>query len=225
MISEVRGEGLLIGLKCEVPNSEVIDAFRAEKLLAVGAGDNVARLVPPLIVTEAEVADAIARVDRACTAIERAREGAQSRERPGEHQRHPPLPRSDRHSAQTTARDDREKPRHEEGTARRRRQRSAGRQDHCHDLRQAFDADAGVVRCRHPAARRRVDHADGPGDAARPRRDHRRYRARAVALRRRHHDPDARSRSGAGTGRTRHRSGDQRPDQAVASLPGDGRRA
>ncbi len=76
VISEVRGEGLLIGLKCEIPNSEVIDAFRAEKLLAVGAGDNVARLVPPLIVTEVEVADAIARVDRACVAIERAREAA-----------------------------------------------------------------------------------------------------------------------------------------------------
>jgi acetylornithine/N-succinyldiaminopimelate aminotransferase len=76
VISEVRGEGLLIGLKCEIPNSEVIDAFRAEKLLAVGAGDNVARLVPPLIVTEAEVADAIARVDRACAAIEHAREAA-----------------------------------------------------------------------------------------------------------------------------------------------------
>ena len=76
VIAEVRGEGLLIGLKSEVPNGELIDAFRAEKLLAVGAGDNVARLVPPLIVTEAEVAEAIARVDRACTAIERARQGA-----------------------------------------------------------------------------------------------------------------------------------------------------
>jgi acetylornithine/N-succinyldiaminopimelate aminotransferase len=54
----------------------LIDAFRAEKLLSVGAGDNVARLVPPLIVTEAEVAEAIARVDRACTAIEKARQGA-----------------------------------------------------------------------------------------------------------------------------------------------------
>ena len=75
MISEVRGEGLLIGLKCEVPNGEVIDAFRAEKLLAVGAGDNVARLVPPLNVTESEIAEAVARVDRACTAIERARAG------------------------------------------------------------------------------------------------------------------------------------------------------
>ena len=76
VISEVRGEGLLIGLKCEIPNSEVMDAFRAEKLLTVGAGDNVARLVPPLIVTEAEVADAVARVDRACVAIEQSRAGA-----------------------------------------------------------------------------------------------------------------------------------------------------
>ena len=72
VIAEVRGEGLLIGLKGQVPNTELIDAFRAEKLLAVGAGDNVARLVPPLIVTEAEVAEAIARVDRACVAVERA---------------------------------------------------------------------------------------------------------------------------------------------------------
>src|SRR3954463_2121935 len=76
VIAEVRGEGLLIGLKVQVPNGELIDAFRAEKLLAVGAGDNVARLVPPLVVTEAEVAEAIARVDRACTAVERAHEAA-----------------------------------------------------------------------------------------------------------------------------------------------------
>jgi acetylornithine/N-succinyldiaminopimelate aminotransferase len=76
VIGEVRGEGLLIGLKCQVPNGDLIDACRAEKLLAVGAGDNVARLVPPLIVIEAEVADAIARLDRACTAIERAQKAA-----------------------------------------------------------------------------------------------------------------------------------------------------
>jgi acetylornithine/N-succinyldiaminopimelate aminotransferase len=71
VIAEVRGEGLLIGLKCVVPNGDLIDAMRAEKLLSVAAGDNVARLVPPLIVSEAEVADAIARLDRACAAIER----------------------------------------------------------------------------------------------------------------------------------------------------------
>ena len=48
------------------------------KLLAVAAGDNVARLVPPLIVSEAEVADAIARLDRACTAIERKQQASRS---------------------------------------------------------------------------------------------------------------------------------------------------
>jgi acetylornithine/N-succinyldiaminopimelate aminotransferase len=76
VISEVRGEGLLMGLKSVVPNTELIDAFRAEKLLSVGAGDNVARLVPPLIVTEAEIGEAIARIDRACVAVERAQQGA-----------------------------------------------------------------------------------------------------------------------------------------------------
>jgi acetylornithine/N-succinyldiaminopimelate aminotransferase len=79
VIAEVRGEGLLIGLKSVVPNGELADACRAEKLLSVLAGDNVMRLVPPLIVTETEVADAIARLDRACTAIERAQQGAGAR--------------------------------------------------------------------------------------------------------------------------------------------------
>src|SRR5262249_35288191 len=76
VIAEVRGEGLLIGLKSVVPNGEPAHACRAEKLLAVLAGDNVMRLVPPLIVTEAEVAEAITRLDRACAAIERAQQGA-----------------------------------------------------------------------------------------------------------------------------------------------------
>ncbi len=76
VIAEVRGEGLLIGLKCVVPNGELADACRAEKLLSVLAGDNVMRLVPPLIVTETEVAEAIGRLDRACVAVERAQQGA-----------------------------------------------------------------------------------------------------------------------------------------------------
>jgi acetylornithine/N-succinyldiaminopimelate aminotransferase len=70
VIAEVRGEGLLIGLRCIVPNTKLIDALRAEKMLVPGAGDNVVRLLPPLIVSEAEVAEAIARIDRACTAVE-----------------------------------------------------------------------------------------------------------------------------------------------------------
>ena len=76
VIAEVRGDGLLIGLKSVVPNGELADACRAEKLLSVLAGDNVMRLVPPLIVTEAEVTEAMARLDRACVAVERAQQGA-----------------------------------------------------------------------------------------------------------------------------------------------------
>jgi acetylornithine/N-succinyldiaminopimelate aminotransferase len=70
---------LLIGLKCKVPKGDLIDALRAEKLLSVAAGDNVARLVPPLIVNEAEVGDAMSRLDRACAALESAQTRAQTR--------------------------------------------------------------------------------------------------------------------------------------------------
>lgn len=72
VIAEVRGEGLLIGLKAVVPNGELSDAARKEKLLTVGAGDNVVRLVPPLIVSDAEITDAVERLDRACAAIVKA---------------------------------------------------------------------------------------------------------------------------------------------------------
>jgi acetylornithine/N-succinyldiaminopimelate aminotransferase len=73
VIDEVRGEGLLIGLHAVVPNGELVDALRAEKVLAVAAGDNVVRLLPPLIVSDAEIGEAIARLDRAATALEKAR--------------------------------------------------------------------------------------------------------------------------------------------------------
>jgi acetylornithine/N-succinyldiaminopimelate aminotransferase len=73
VIAEVRGEGLLIGLRMTIPNGEVVDALRAEKLLTVAAGDNVVRLLPPLIVSEAEIADAIERIDRACGKLAQAK--------------------------------------------------------------------------------------------------------------------------------------------------------
>ena len=65
----VRGKGLMIGLKCRVPNGEVVARFMNEGLLSVGAGDNVVRLVPPLIITEAEVDAAIGMIDRAATSL------------------------------------------------------------------------------------------------------------------------------------------------------------
>jgi acetylornithine/N-succinyldiaminopimelate aminotransferase len=72
VIAEVRGEGLLLGMRAVVPNGELVDALRAEKLLTIAAGENVVRLLPPLIVNEAEIAEAIARIERACTAISRS---------------------------------------------------------------------------------------------------------------------------------------------------------
>jgi acetylornithine/N-succinyldiaminopimelate aminotransferase len=57
---EARGAGLIVGLKCAVPNTEVQAACVAEGLLTVAAGDNVLRLVPPLIVRAAECAEAVA---------------------------------------------------------------------------------------------------------------------------------------------------------------------
>ncbi len=71
-IAEVRGEGLLIGLRMVPPSSEMVDELRNEKMIAVGAGDNVVRLLPPLIIGENEIAEAIARIDRACARLEKA---------------------------------------------------------------------------------------------------------------------------------------------------------
>ncbi len=72
VISDVRGEGLLIGLVAQCPNGELVQALRAEKLLAAAAGDNVVRLLPPLIIDEPEIAEAVVRIDRAAAHIERA---------------------------------------------------------------------------------------------------------------------------------------------------------
>ncbi len=60
----VRGAGLLVGLKCAVPNTEAQSAGIAEGLLSVAAGDNVLRLAPPLIVGQAECETALALLDR-----------------------------------------------------------------------------------------------------------------------------------------------------------------
>ncbi len=69
VIAEVRGEGLLIGLRAVVPSGDLVDELRAERMITVAAGDNVVRLLPPLIVSEAEVADAVARIERACARL------------------------------------------------------------------------------------------------------------------------------------------------------------
>ncbi len=68
----VRGQGLMLGLKCKLPNTDVVKAGYAQHVLTVGAADNVIRLLPALTITETELAEAIARLDRAATALETA---------------------------------------------------------------------------------------------------------------------------------------------------------
>jgi acetylornithine/N-succinyldiaminopimelate aminotransferase len=74
VIAEIRGEGLLVGLRAVVPSTQLVDELRNEKMITVAAGDNVVRLLPPLTVSEAEVSDAVGRLDRACARIARARQ-------------------------------------------------------------------------------------------------------------------------------------------------------
>ena len=59
-----------MGLKMAVPSTEMTKALLGEHMLSVGAGDNVVRLLPPLIIDSDVVSDAIGRIDRACGRLE-----------------------------------------------------------------------------------------------------------------------------------------------------------
>ena len=76
VFEELRGEGLMIGLKMKVTNSEFVAALRTHHMLAVGAGDNVVRLLPPLIVEESHVREAMEALSAAATDIEAAQQKA-----------------------------------------------------------------------------------------------------------------------------------------------------
>jgi acetylornithine/N-succinyldiaminopimelate aminotransferase len=66
----VRGQGLMLGLKCRLPNTDVVRAGYGAHVLTVQAADNVVRLLPPLTLTEAEIAEALTRLDAAATVLE-----------------------------------------------------------------------------------------------------------------------------------------------------------
>jgi acetylornithine/N-succinyldiaminopimelate aminotransferase len=72
IVAEVRGEGLLAGIRCVVPNGEVVTALRDNGVLSAAAGDNVVRLLPPLTVSESEIDEAARRIEAALVEIERA---------------------------------------------------------------------------------------------------------------------------------------------------------
>jgi acetylornithine/N-succinyldiaminopimelate aminotransferase len=70
VFEDVRGQGLMLGLKLKVPNTDFIAALRLHGMLAVTAGDNVVRLLPPLIVEEQHVREAIALLSAAAKDFE-----------------------------------------------------------------------------------------------------------------------------------------------------------
>ena len=70
IVAEIRGQGLMVGLRTHIPNTDLVAAARRQKLLTIAAGDNVVRLLPPLIVAGAEVAEAVNKLDAACVALE-----------------------------------------------------------------------------------------------------------------------------------------------------------
>ena len=69
----VRGEGLWLGLKCKVPNQDVVASIIDQNLLVVGAGENVIRIMPPLIVDQEQIDDACKRIESACHAYRERR--------------------------------------------------------------------------------------------------------------------------------------------------------
>jgi acetylornithine/N-succinyldiaminopimelate aminotransferase len=66
----LRGQGLMLGLKCTRPNTEVVAANYAQDLLTVPAADNVIRLLPALNIPDADITEALARLDRAAATLE-----------------------------------------------------------------------------------------------------------------------------------------------------------
>ncbi|HWA42562.1 MAG TPA: aspartate aminotransferase family protein [Hypericibacter adhaerens] len=63
LFEELRGKGLMLGLKCRVPNTDMQNKLREAGLLTVGAGDNVVRLLPPLILEERHIDEGVAILD------------------------------------------------------------------------------------------------------------------------------------------------------------------
>ena len=69
VFEEVRGAGLMLGLKCKVTNADVVAAGYANELITVPAADNVIRLLPPLTISDDEIAEAVTRLDAIARAL------------------------------------------------------------------------------------------------------------------------------------------------------------
>ncbi|KPP87019.1 MAG: acetylornithine/N-succinyldiaminopimelate aminotransferase [Rhodobacteraceae bacterium HLUCCO07] len=72
VFEEVRGSGLMLGLVCKAPNTDVVKAGYDNLVITVPAADNVVRLLPPLNITDDEISEALARLDAAAVQVETA---------------------------------------------------------------------------------------------------------------------------------------------------------
>lgn len=72
VFEEVRGSGLMLGLKCKAANTDVVNAGYANELITVPAADNVIRLLPPLTLTDEDIAEAVSRLDKTAAQVEAA---------------------------------------------------------------------------------------------------------------------------------------------------------
>jgi acetylornithine/N-succinyldiaminopimelate aminotransferase len=66
ILSSVRGLGLMLGIECVMPNRNLITKLRGNGLLTVAAGDNVLRLLPPLIIEESHIDEAMEIIEKTC---------------------------------------------------------------------------------------------------------------------------------------------------------------
>ncbi|MEZ5667949.1 MAG: aspartate aminotransferase family protein [Alphaproteobacteria bacterium] len=76
LFSELRGAGLLLGLRCVPPAGDVTAALREQGMLVVGAGENVIRLLPPLVIGDAEIDEALDILGRVAAAWPKATDAA-----------------------------------------------------------------------------------------------------------------------------------------------------
>ena len=65
----VRGSGLMLGIKCKVTNGDVVNAGYDHQVITVPAADNVIRILPPLTITDEDIAEAITRLDATATSL------------------------------------------------------------------------------------------------------------------------------------------------------------